>query len=126
MNAERFETIWVIPKLSTIVTRLKRQSDAGYCRLFSSPAGQFLQTLRITYTMKPSNDALSGTVAAWRDMKSALVRNLNVDSQAKLFHKDILNFAALLGKLTKKYEKRGQMGAALFGTNGSEPKRVTK
>jgi hypothetical protein len=131
MNAERFETAWVIPKLSAIVPRLQKteQSFASYNKLFSSPQGEFLQKLRAVYEMKPSTESLHGAIAAWQDMRLPDVASLyDVDHEAhwKLFLKDISNFEALLEKLTKKYNARARMRAALFEISGNSSKSISK
>jgi hypothetical protein len=124
MNAERFETAWVIPALSAIIPRVQKaeQSFARYSKLFSSPEGEFLRKLREIYAMKPSNDTLRGAIAAWRDMRlpdSGFLKDVGQDPQWKLFLKDILNFERLLEKLTKKYNARALMRAALFEVGGN-------
>jgi hypothetical protein len=117
MNAERFETAWVISKLSAIIPRLQKgeSSFTSYSQLFFSADGKFLRKLREVYEMKPSNEVLGGAVAAWGDMRLADT-GVDDDPQWKLFLKDILNFEKLFERLIKKYRSRALMRDALFGT----------
>jgi len=130
MNAERFETAWVIPKLSAVLPRLQRseQSFTSFERLFVSPDGEFLKKLREVYEMKPSSEALSGAVAAWRDMKLSKGRAVyDVDDfHWRLFLKDIANFEGLLDRLTKKYNARVLLRDALFEPGTPSRKLISK
>lgn len=131
MNAERLEMAWVIPQLFAILPRLQKgeQSFRSLEKLFCSAEGEFLRKLRQVYAMKPSNEALDGAIAAWRDMGLSNVGTLyDVDSDPhwKLFLKDISNFEKLLEKLRKKYCARALMREALFGPSGSSLKSISK
>ncbi len=128
MNAERFETAWVTPKLFAIVPRLQKaeQSFRSYNHLFSSAEGEYLRILRDVYSMKPSSEVLSGAVAAWLDMRLSQTQpptQLN-NHQWKLFLKDISNFEELLEKLRKKYTGRAVMREALFGASVGSGKSI--
>jgi hypothetical protein len=56
MNAERFETAWVAPKLSAVLPRLQKTEESfrSYNQLFSSTEGEYLRKLPDIYEMKPS------------------------------------------------------------------------
>jgi predicted NACHT family NTPase len=131
MNTERFETAWVIPKLSAILPRLRKgeQSFTSYKKVFSSAEGDFLRKLREVYATKPSSEALAGAIAARQDMGLPAVRSLyddEGDPQWNLLLKDISSFETLLEKLTKKYSARAVMRDALFGPSGASLKSVSK
>jgi hypothetical protein len=115
-NAERFETTWVIPKLSAIIPVLRtiERSFPRYSELFASQEGEFLNVLRGVYEMKPSNATLLEVVRAWEDLMLPDRPFYNVDEGRKLLVADISNFETLLEEFTKKYNSKAFMRSALF------------
>jgi NACHT domain len=131
MNPERFETAWVLPRLSAVLPKLQKgeQSIRTYQRLFSSAEGEFLRKLREVYEMKPSSETLSGALAAWHDMELPdrnAVYDIEEIPQWKLILKDISNFEKLSEKLVKKYSTRSLVRKALFDSGNASTKAISK